>query len=247
MESKSYKRPPIIEAVIEVCFVRDHDEAKLEKFIKKIKPSYANYQRSIGYKLDINIESIQTNEPKAKKIPHPVHRFSSGDLTQLLILNDSKFTVSQLAPYQGWSEFMDRFTRDWKVWKKIVGFSDINQIGIRYINRLDIPIPGPTISFSDYANIYPKIPEALGANSSYSMQIQIPLIEEKSMLVLNSAVVKSPIPKNISLVIDQDIIKSDDVPQNDEAIFQYLETMHDKKNSIFEACVTDKSRELFDI
>ena len=246
MESVSYKRPPIIEAVIEITFKKPHDTGKLEKFTKKIGSFYQNSQISTGYRLDIDIKNIKKAEPQTKKIPHPVHRFSSGDMTEILFINESTFTVSQLAPYCGWEDFLKRFSRDWKVWKKILGFNEIEQIGVRYINRLDIPVDMPTVTFSEYVNIYPKAPEALGPNSSYSMQIQIPLFEEKSMLVLNSAVVKSPIPKHMSLIIDQDIIKNSEVPQNDDSIIEYLNIIHTRKNTIFESCVTDKARELFD-
>jgi len=240
-----YKQPPITEAVIEIRFAHPHEKSKIEKFIKKIKGTYADYQKSISYKLDIDISNIQQNEPKAKAIQQLVHRFSSEDMTQQLLLNESSFVVSQLAPYCGWNDFIGRFIRDWKVWKKCLGFNEIKQIGVRYINRLDIPVPEPTIDSSQYVNIYPEIPEILGPNSSYAIQATIPIDELKSVLALNSAVVASPLLDHMSLVIDQDIVKTVELPQNDESIYSFLNEVHTKKNSVFESCITDKARELF--
>jgi len=245
MTQNSYKKPPITEAVIEISFTSPHDKSKIDKFIKKLNEIYADYQKSVNYDLKIDITNIQQNKPKAEAIPEIVHRLSSEDMTQQLLLNESSFVISQLAPYCGWNDFINRFIRDWKVWKKKLGFNEIKQIGVRYINRLDIPVSGPTIEPSQYVNIHPEIPEILGPNSSYAIQVKIPMNELKSILVLNSAVVKSPLLNNISLVIDQDIVKTVELPQSDESIYSYLNEVHTEKNRVFESCITDKSRELF--
>lgn len=244
MTQISYKHPPITEAVIEIGFTRPHNNLKIDKFIKKQKGNYADYQKLNQYKVDIDISS-QRDEAKTEATPHFVHRFSSEDMTRQLLLNESSFIVSQLAPYCGWTNFIDRFVNDWQFFKKHLGFNEIKHIGVRYINRLDIPVDGPTIAFSEYVNIGPMIPESLGPNSSYAIQVIIPMGELKSMLAINSAVVKSPLLNCMSLVVDQDIVKTDDVPQNDVSIFSYLNEVHEAKNSVFESCITDKARELF--
>lgn len=246
MTQNTYNQPPITESVIEIRFTHPHDKSKVDKFIKKHKGIYADYQELKEYKFDINISSIgEQNKPKAEAIPQLVHRLSSEDMTQQLLLNESSFVVSQLAPYCGWSAFINRFIRDWKVWKRYLGFNEINQIGVRYINRLDIPVSGPIVEFSQYVNIYPKIPRILGNNSSYAIQVKIPMDELKCMLALNTAVVESPLLNHMSLVIDQDIVRMVELPQNDEEIYSFLNEVHTKKNIVFESCITDKAREIF--
>ncbi len=245
MTPNSYTQPPIIEAVIEICFANPHDKSKIEKLIKKQKQNYVNYQKSINHKLKIDVSNTQKNEPIAKDIQNLVHRLSSEDITQQLLLYESTFVVTQLAPYCGWDAFINRFIRDWALWKKCMGFNEIKQIGVRYINRLDIPVSGPIIEFPQYVNIYPKIPEILPPNMSYAIHVKIPINELKSVLALNTAVVKSPLINHMSLVIDQDIVKTTELPQNDESIYSYLDEVHAKKNEVFESCITDKARELF--
>lgn len=245
MTQNIYNRPPITEAVIEICFASPHDQAKLAKTIKKLKALYADFQELKSYDLTIDISNIRQAEPTAKATPQIVHRLSSTDMTQLLLLKESSLLVSQLAPYCGWIDFFDRFTRDWKVWKKYMGFNEIKRIGVRYINRLDIPVSGPTLDFSQYVNIYPKIPGILGPNLKYAMQTQFPINELKSTLILNTAVVPSPLLDHMSLVIDQDIVREVDSPQKDESLYSFLNEVHEKKNTVFESCITDKARELF--
>jgi uncharacterized protein (TIGR04255 family) len=49
----------------------------------------------------------------------------------------------------------------------------------------------------------------------------------------------------MAILMDIDVSQSTSVPQNDEDIFALLNEMRVKKNNVFEACVTDQSRELF--
>jgi len=244
MKAISYKQPPITEAVIEISFTEPHNKSKIKKFINRHKGAYSDYHELNHYRLDINIPSPQ-DSPKAEAIPQLVHRFSSQDMTQQLLLNESSVIVSQLAPYCGWKDFIERFIRDWRVWKKHMGFNEIKQIGVRYINRLDIPVSGPVINFSEYVNINLISPESLGHNSSYAIHVKFPINELKSTLTLNTAVVQSPLLNCMSLVIDQDIVRAVELPQKDDSIYGFLDEVHEKKNSVFESCITNKAREIF--
>ena len=46
-------------------------------------------------------------------------------------------------------------------------------------------------------------------------------------------------------MFDQDIYKDNDVPQNERDLYDLLSRIHLKKNAVFEACITDRARELF--
>ena len=245
MTQNPYNQPPITEAVIQIKFIRTPEESKVDKFIKKLKEVYEDYQESTSYTLGIGIDTSEQDKPKTETTSELVHRFSSEDMTQQMILNKSSILVSQLAPYGGWDDFMDRFMRDWKLWKKYLGFNEIKQIGVRYLNRIDIPVTDATLEFSEYVNVYPTMPDILDPQLSYAIQAKVPINDLKSVLTFNSAVVESPLLNHMSLVIDQDIVKTFDVPQKDELIYDFLNDVRTKKNLIFESCITNKAREIF--
>lgn len=245
MTQNAYKHPPITEAVIEIKFKHIPDKGKVDKFIKKLKGVYTNYQEEKVYSLDIDMTNAEQDQAKTKTTPQIIYRFSSEDMTQQLLLNNDSFVISQLAPYCGWKDFIKRFTRDWEIWKKQLGHNEIKQIGVRYINRLDVPVTDSMVEFSEYVNVYPIMPELLDPQLSHAIQAKIPIDELKCSLSLNSAVVKSPLLNHMSLVIDQDIAKAFETPQNDKEIYSYLNKVHVLKNKIFESCITDKARELF--
>ena len=50
----------------------------------------------------------------------------------------------------------------------------------------------------------------------------------------------------MSLLLDIDVSRMDELPQNDEGLWAFVDRIREYKNMIFEACITDRARELFD-
>ena len=237
----TYSQPPIIEAVIGITFSSPVTKAELDTFEKQFKTHYPNEQMVSNYNIALMLSNpVSTNLDKQDGC-----RRSTEDMTQLVVLWPSSFTVSQLAPYQGWAHFYERFARDWALLKKIIGFQKISRIGVRYINRIDIPAEGAVVEYEKYINIYPNMPDILQPTSSYALQAAVQLVDINCLLKINSAVVPSPLLNHTSFIIDQDIAKEVDQPQNDNDIYELLGKIRTAKNAIFEACISDRARELF--
>ena len=240
MTKPEYNRPPITEALIEIRFSSIIEESKLKKLIKKFEKYYPNLRPIESRHYELNVEN--TISPKAIET---TFRLSSQDMSQIVVLRKSAFLLSQLAPYKSWEDLISRFERDWKLYKKHVGHHQIERIGVRYINRIDIPKSGSLIHENEYLNIYPKQPESLSPFLNYAIQTQSQLEDIGSVLTINSAVVQSPVPECMSIVVDQDIAREIEPPQSTEGLISFLNEVRTKKNSVFESCITDKSRELF--
>ena len=235
-----YSRPPITEAVIGINFSSQIPKTALNEFEKKIKTHYSNHQVISNY----NIDLMLSNQISTKSNKQDGCRCSTEDMTQLVVLWPSSFIVSQLAPYQGWDHFYRRFVRDWVLLKKIIGFQPISRIGVRYINRIDIPAEEPLIEHEKYINIYPKMPDILQPTTSYALQAAVQLKNIDCLLNINTAIVPSPLLRHASFIIDQDIFKVDP-PQNNDDIYELLGKIRTEKNTVFEACISDLARELF--
>lgn len=241
MNNHSYMRPPITEAVIEIRFsqsMKGFDIGKAEKNFRKIYAT-ENKQKAINVTVNINAE-------KMKKIEEDFVRFSSNDMTQIFILKKNSFIVSQLAPYTAWENLIERFERDYSVLKKHAGHQEIIRIGVRYINRIDIPHTQDNVLHeSEYLNIYPKYPSILGNLTSYTIQQRSKLDAIMASLTINSAVVPSPLANHTSILLDIDIGRDNDLPQNINDVLSFLNQVRNEKNSIFEACITERARGLF--
>lgn len=241
----SYKHAPITEAVIEIRIDSSLDQAALEKASAKFRSHYPQDQRVENVKIALSLEVKPGSNPKTRVDRNAGHRRSSSDLTQLLVLFPSSLIVSQLAPYPGWDQFYRRFCRDWRIWKRAVGFKTISRIGVRYINRIDIPMLDKNVEHETYLNVYPKLPDIIPHVGAYAVQAVSSFEDIGCKLTLNSAAVPAPILDHASFIVDQDIAREIDPPQSEKAIFQLLNEIRMKKNAVFEACVTDRARDLF--
>lgn len=243
--SETYTCPPIVEAIMDVTFESSVDAKDLEKLRNKYLNNYSKDEKLTNVNVKLNVSQAGGKHAADVDHEHVGQRFSSEDMTKLLIIKPSNFTISQLAPYPGWDDFYKRFVHDWKIWKRVVGYKKIARIGVRYINRIDIPVTNERVEHEDYLNIYPKLPSLFPFINSYKVECITKIEEIECQLRLNSTVVPAPILNYMSFIVDQDIFKNVELPQNDEGMFSLLNAIHVEKNKVFELCISDKARELF--
>jgi uncharacterized protein (TIGR04255 family) len=136
---------------------------------------------------------------------------------------------------------------DWNIFFKSNESKEISQIGMRYINRIDVPVKNgaEAIKPEDFLTINPSFPNSLSQIKNFSIQSVVELADIGSQLKLSSQSVPSPILGYSSLLLDIDIIKNQDLPKSQKALNAYLDIARVKKNAIFEMCITDMSRNLF--
>jgi uncharacterized protein (TIGR04255 family) len=244
---RPYKRPPITEAVIEARFVDQMDATQLQRVMAGFASFYPHEQTLSNVGVTLAVPFQISEQPVAQFNQQVGHRRASTDLTELLLLWPENFIVSQLAPYSGWEALVERFGRDWTNWKRLVGYRRLVRIGVRYINRIDIPIKkgNAIIEETEYLNVFPKLPDDLGPMTGFGVQAKVPLPDVGCNLTINSGAVPSPLLNHASLLLDTDIAQETSPPQKDEEIFALLNRVRTKKNAIFEACITDQAREIF--
>jgi uncharacterized protein (TIGR04255 family) len=246
MAEQPYKRPPITEAVIAIGFGAAVEAADLKKADSSFARLYPQHQDARNLNVGVIMPPTHDLGPGTKILHDEIgHRRSSDDQTHIVIVWPTSFVFSQLAPYPGWDDFFERFVRDWALWKKVVGYRSISRVGVRYINRIDIPITGNLTQHEEFLNIYPRIPEELGSLFAYSMQTQLQFPEIDGKITINTSSIPSPLLEHASFMFDQDLYKENNIPQNDEGLYTLLNQIHVKKNAVFEACITERARELF--
>jgi uncharacterized protein (TIGR04255 family) len=242
-----YRRPPITEAVIEVRFADEASPAQLERIMSGFASSYPHQQmqRNVGFAVAVPPELSE--QPRAQFNQQIGYRRSSTDLTEILLVWPAIFVVSQLAPYPGWETFIARFARDWTDWKRFAGYRRIVRIGVRYINRIDIPMETASgvLEETEYLKVFPKLPDGLGPMTAFGVQAIVPLVDIGCNLTINSGAVPSPLLNHCSFILDIDIAKEESAAQKDDEVAALLNQVRVRKNEIFEACITDRARELF--
>jgi uncharacterized protein (TIGR04255 family) len=138
--------------------------------------------------------------------------------------------------------------RDWDAWRSEAGSVKLARIGVRYINRIDIPKPkeDAQIQLKDFLNVWPHTPPLdWGPLSNFAFQVTRPLNRDECYLRLYSGTTESPLVGHAALALDLDIFRESSLPMRDDELWILLARIRDMKNSLFESCVTDRSRELF--
>lgn len=240
---KGYKYPPVTEAVIGVNFTEDLNKTLLKSVSDKLAKNYPSHQPVQNISVNLDLSPDAGKDRKTFTEIAEGHRRSSHDMTELALALSNSLVVSQLAPYPGWVIFYKRFMRDWKHLKKTLGYRQIKRIGVRYINRIDIPVTEEVVHHEQFLNVFPRIPDMLSPLIAGAVQTISYFEDIKCKLTLNSGVVESPILNHMSFLLDLDVGREIDVPQKDTDIFELLEKMRLKKNQVFEACISQRARD----
>lgn len=195
-----YARPPITEAVVEFRMAGSLDIQTLQRLARDFAANYPLEEQ-------INEIYIHVGDSPPKDAPLPTFKRLSYDATEILLLKESSLGVAQLAPYVGWEAFMIRVRRDWEIWRKRTDYRQLSRIGVRFINRIDVPRmdKDSMVSPGDYLKALPSLPEELQEAEAFQMNLLSRLEHLKSDLTLNVATAVSPLLRHTSFLLDIDI------------------------------------------
>lgn len=174
---------------------------------------------------------------------HIGYVFISKDNRQVIQARLDGFTFSRLAPYESWDSFRAEARRWWDIYRTNTHPDTITRVAVRYINRFDLPLP--LNDFKDYLRTSPEVsPDLPQELSGYFMQLHIPQEDLDATLTLNEAIVPPSGPNVVSVLLDIDLFSTKNLPDTEENLWALFEQLRHRKNQIFEACITDKTREL---
>ena len=240
---RSYKWPPITEAVVELRF----QQPLTTDLIEKLKGRFAQDfplppQTNVNFGVEFNQESTKVSREFGG------YKLTSADGAGIVVIGPNAVSTSRLAPYPGWDTFISGAKANWDTWKRVVGKREVIRIGVRYINRIDLPNPdGGPIDVEDYFNFTPRTPR-IGELpiSEYTMSVSAPLEVDDLRLVINSSSHTNVLVKTNSFILDLDVSREKNVPQRENELWECIDQIRLHKNAVFEACLTDRTRKLFE-
>ena len=216
----------------------------MEKIANKLLKVYPH--KVTTNNLGIHITQQTTGDSVAVNSQPNGFLLRSDDQADTAIISQNSLIVARLAPYRGWDTLHEQFISAWKSWKKVAKTKPISRVGVRYINRIDIPLKGENkIDLEDYLTFYPKVPE-LGNSPmvEYLIQVTQP-INSLWTATITSTLLPPPLINHISLLLDIDVFRTESIPLNDEDLWAMIAEARIIKNTVFQSCITHKSMELF--
>jgi len=245
VESRHYPNAPITEAILDIRVAPRSDLALplIEEVAIAEQEGYPNRELTFEAVGMVQVKLGVSAEASAKQ-RQTGFKFSSNDGKNIWQSRLDGFTFSRLAPYQEWASFSGEARRLWSIYRQTTCPDAITRLAVRYINRIDIP--AGQIDLKDYFRTSPEIsadlPQQLGG---FFMHVIFPEVELGGQTILNQTIVEPAGPDTVSIVLDIDIFRSERVAQDEDAVWSYFDQLRLRKNAIFNACITERTKELF--
>jgi uncharacterized protein (TIGR04255 family) len=244
---KRYKNAPITEAVIEIRLRPPPENRALKDLAESLKPDFPN--QAPMRLLRSSISGLQPEGPPLSQAISQANigfRLSNPANSRALQLTFNGLAYSHLAPYTDWQTFRAEARPLWEKYRAISRDAKLVRCALRYINRIDIP--GEQIELYDYFNLYPKIPTELPRQDFVAMalNVQMPQPDLDCMAVINQALSEPVKTGYISVILDIDVFRLGIKSWQDSDVWLFLDKLRDRKNEIFECCITDRTRGLID-
>ena len=241
--SRKYSRPPIVEALCEFQFVPEQpwDMTIVGLFYEKIKEEFPEKQQQTRFEIGFRKKEGGVEQKVGSS---PRMQFLSKDKTILVQTGPDLLVINHLRPYPTWHKFCPIILRNLKQYQKIACPKSFKRIGLRYINKIEIA--EKSVELIDYFNYYPFLPEKLPQiHEAFNVRVEIPFAEGRDRLILTLASTLSEKPDSIAFVLDLDYVIVSPEKVEIEKIEEWIEKAHTEIENGFEACITEKCRDLF--
>jgi len=251
-ERAHYANAPITEALIDlrVTHAEDFSPENLEIIGEAIADRYPGQEPMYVHSGQISFQQPEDPVRVETAHQHGGFIFTSQNKQQIFQARADGFTFSTLAPYDRWEPFRDEARGLWDLYRSAANVESITRAAVRYVNRIDIP-GAPTAQLEDYLRTYPEVSADMpseGLFANFFMQLQLQQRDLDCLVIVNETPVPPPNDQTISIQLDLDLFRERFAEpwsmDEDAAVWGFLEQLHERKNKVFEASITDATRRL---
>jgi uncharacterized protein (TIGR04255 family) len=239
--SRHYDRPPITEAVIDVKFDANLTERERERLMERFKGRFP----SVEERKTITVE-FGPKEAAAKAAPAG-YKMTAANALDLVLINDASFGTARLAPYDRWETFLASAKENFDIFSGVVGRKIIGRLGVRFINRIDIPRQKlETRAIDDLFRLNIALPGGMERERrAQSFAVDFTEATTGAKVLLRYGDATPALLDHLSFNLDIDAFWEGNVPTKIEEMWKSAEALRHAKNACFELSITDEIRELF--
>ena len=256
MPKRTYKNPPIQEAICEFTFaptVPEWDLAIPGKL--QLQKELAEYSEPSRQQYVQTVAANQTKGQPDFALSNTLFRvhLPRKDGKALLSIGANVLGVIVMKPYPGWDEdFRARIVNALNVYTKITGQSVVKRIGIRYINRLIFPVVGASgaskflsIVQTEISATTPTEAKVQGRLAAINTRHEFETADGFKIYITH-ATIDPTTPKTSEYLLDIDAVCDSHTLDGVDKITPVMDKLHDIQGGIFEALITEEARNLFD-
>lgn len=239
---------PIVEAVIDI---RSRAAVVLEETALRAQLE----TRLSGYQFLDSIQNIQIQHQVNFQNGSPVNqeiqlgwkgvRFQSSDKKQIVQFNRDGFVFSRLEPYENWEQLHKEGLRLWAIYAELTQPIEVGRIGLRYINR--IQLPPDELRFEEYLEAAPTPPKGLEVPFYGFLHQDTLAVPDHPYAINVIRTIQPMVPgtQGVSLILDIDVYTIQGFELDEQVFNQRLPEMRWLKNKVFFGGITPKALSLF--
>jgi uncharacterized protein (TIGR04255 family) len=239
-----FQNPPIIEAVVafSVATLSDSSVRAFEGCREEMKAlGYVEAGRVTQHFFQMRLESGVSSTSSADG--QVGVRFNSEDSLHAVQFNRNAFVFSRLGRYECWEQLRDEAKKLWDVYTRTAGGLRVLMAGVRYINKLFIPINEEP---EEFVNAYAKIPHHVAPSiNEMFMRTVSPIPDPPGRFIHNQVLLPQEKAGFSALLLDNDF-QFPVEGKTESEIWQMLEIVREIKDRYFEELTTDRMRATFD-
>lgn len=170
-------------------------------------------------------------------------RFDSELADKAAIFTLEGFTFSHLKNYSDWSSLKADAMKAWTEYLELAEVVEIVRVGVRYINRIELP---SSVEFNDFftaaPSMPPELPQVIGP---FLSRVFFPLPNSLGIGSLTH-VHSASMGEGTSVILDIDIYQENtNYDPRNGSVWDLLDKLRDQKNNVFFASVTEKTLEKY--
>ena len=253
--SRQYPNPPIREVVCEFRYQEDgHWDGAAPGLIYSTLssefPRRLPVERSTPSGGPPVAESPNLLVPRVQQLelrvgpPETLRFWRASDESGYFSVDPYRWAVHHFRPYPSWKRFSEIVIKGFHAYQEVLQPTKVQRIGLRYINSIDLG--QVSVSLEEFLEFYPfvgdKIPQAL---SRFHCLAQIDFEDARDTLIVQIGSIPRPQGTNVEINLDLDyfLVQPDSFDLGE--VTEWLETAHANVECVFEGCLKDPARKLF--
>lgn len=237
------KKPPIIEAVIDIdCDLPSSlDLAELDTAMSSALGDCYPIKNARVFQEHQVIQDKDTAPSVEVRRGVEAFQYFTKDQKQLVQIRRNGFSFNRLAPYEGMDVYFPEIERRWKLFVEFAQPTLVRQIGLRTINRIVLPMDGNRAPLDEYFINPPRLPDV--ANLTFAGFVhQYRTVESTTSNQANVVLTaQDPQLGNLPIILDIHAFRASSIePQGWIKIAEVLRSLRSLKNQVFRKTVTEK-------
>lgn len=239
---------PIVEAVIDIKgrAAEPWEESAIQARLKAKLPDYPQVDSHREFRHEFKMAPGEEPQQTLRDLGWKGLRLRSSDKLHIAQFNRDGFVFSRLHPYESWEQLIGEGMRLWGIYREIAQPSEVQRLGLRFINR--ILLPPKYTDFEDYLTAPPKAPDGLDLPFHGFFHNETLAVTGHPYAINVIRTIQRPQPPEhdrVGIILDNDVFTVEPFEFQQEILERRLAEMRWLKNKAFFGIISQKALATF--